>query len=137
MTASLTTSLHNGLRARAMWLALVLIVVLVCTSFANGATPMRVTAAALPFAGDDAFLAGPVAVADGASTVVMIDRAYGPLADDAGHLAPSLMGATVSATADFDVALTDGAMPDFDVTINGVAVPGPWGTCRGNRAYTV
>lgn len=113
-------------------LARVLVTALICTSFAGGTT--HATAAALPFAGDDAFLAGPVAVADSSAAVVVvvvIDRAYGALADDAGHLTPSLMGATVSATADFDAAPVDGMMPRFDVAINGIAVPGPWGVVPG------
>ncbi len=133
LTASLTASLRHRflpqfLRARAM-LAPVLVTVLLCTPFTGGAP--RAIAATLPFAGDDAFLAGAVAVADGTTTTVVIDRAYGELADEAGHLASSLPGATVSATADFDVAPTDGAMPGFDVTINGAAVSGPWGVVPG------
>jgi len=127
--------LRHVFRARAFVafvLARVLVTALICTSFAGGTT--HATAAALPFAGDDAFLAGPVAVADSSAAVVVvvvIDRAYGALADDAGHLTPSLMGATVSATADFDAAPVDGMMPRFDVAINGIAVPGPWGVVPG------
>lgn len=83
-------------------------------------------AADLPLAGDDTFQVGPTAVSDPADVSVVVDRAYGPLADDVGHLRNDLIGKSVAPDTIFEVAPTDGAPPSFSVTINGFAVPGAW-----------
>lgn len=129
----MTTSSLHLLRARVL-LALVVLLLATCTNNVR-ANPVR--AADMPLAGDDAFQTGPLTLKDegGAEANVVIDRAYGPLADTAGHLVTSLLGASVSATADLDIAPVlapiNGEMPAITVTVNGVAVPGPWGTVPG------
>ncbi len=89
-----------------------------------------------PFAGDDTFPVGPTAVSDPTDVSVLVDRAYGPLADNAGHLRADLIGTSVATDTAVEVAPTDGAQPAFSVAINGVAAPGAWqpaGSAR--RAY--
>lgn len=90
----------------------------------------------IPFAGDDTFEVGPTAVSDPTDVSVVVDRAYGPLADDAGHLRSDLIGKSVAPDTAFEVAPTDGTQPSFSVAINGFAVPGSWQPIGpGNRAY--
>jgi pimeloyl-ACP methyl ester carboxylesterase len=74
---------------------------------------------------------GPVSVTDGTSITVAVDRAYGPLADDAGHLRTRLIGGSVAATSDLQVAPGDGQKPGFAVAVNQVAVPGEWQPVSG------
>lgn len=104
------------------WLTIAALVLALCASFP--AAPA--TAAPLPFAGDDTFQIGPLAVADGATATVIVDRAYGPIADDAGHLLPGLIGASVAANADLDVSTDDGAVPPFSIAVNGQPVVAQW-----------
>jgi hypothetical protein len=93
------------------------------------ATP--VGAADIPAAGDDTFQIGPVTITDGTPIAVAIDRAYGPLADDAGHLRPALIGGSVAATSDLQLAPRDGQKPAFAVAINQIPVPGDWQPVEG------
>lgn len=86
--------------------------------------PERV--ADIPLAGDDTFQVGPTTVSDPTAVSVPVDRAYGPLADDAGHLRADLIGTSVATDTALEVAPTDGAQPAFSVAINGVAVQGSW-----------
>ncbi len=79
-----------------------------------------------PVAGDDTFQIGPTMVSDPTDVSVMVDRAYGPLADDAGHLRADLIGESVATESALEVAPTDGAPPVFAVAVNGVAVRGSW-----------
>lgn len=129
----MTTSPLHLLRARVM-LALVVVLLAICT---NNVRTHPVRAADMPLAGDDAFQTGPLTLTDegGVEVNVVIDRAYGPLADTVGHLVTSLLGASVSATADLDIAPAlvpiNGEMPAITVAVNGVAVPGPWGNAPG------
>lgn len=94
--------------------------------------PVRAAdAPALPFAGDDTFQIGPLVIADGGTVTLRIDRAYGPLADAAGHLALRLIGGPVAANADLDVALVAPAdapapAPRLIVAVNGVPMVGEW-----------
>ncbi len=100
------------------------------------AARMLETATDPPFAGDDTFPVGPTAVSDPTDVSVLVDRAYGPLADNAGHLRADLIGTSVATDTAVEVAPTDGAQPAFSVAINGVAAPGAWqpaGSAR--RAY--
>jgi hypothetical protein len=90
-----------------------------------------VAAAGLPQAGDDTFQIGPETVADGTPVGLTVDRAYGPLADDAGHLTPSLIGSSVVAMSDLQVAPSDGQQPVGTVAVNGVSVPGGWQAVSG------
>ena len=92
----------------------------------SGAVVTPEAAADIPFAGDDTFQVGATAVSDPTTVSVAIDRAYGPLADDAGHLRADLIGKSVAMDTAFEVAPTDGAQPAFSVAINGVAVQGAW-----------
>jgi pimeloyl-ACP methyl ester carboxylesterase len=94
-----------------------------------------VSAADLPFAGDDTFQIGPVAVSDPTTVSVVVDRAYGPLADDAGHLAATLIGTSVSPDTGLEVATADGTAPAFAVAINGVAVGGAWQSTGASGVY--
>jgi pimeloyl-ACP methyl ester carboxylesterase len=89
-------------------------------------------AADVPFAGDDAFQIGSTFVTNPTTVPVTIDRAYGPLADDAGHLRADLIGKSVAPDASLEAALVDGARPTFAVAINGVAMPGTWQPLGGS-----
>ena len=90
----------------------------------------------IPFAGDDTFQIGPTVVSDPTDLSVMVDRAYGPLADDAGHLRADLIGESVATDTAFEVAPTDGVPPAFSVMMNGVAVRGSWQPAgSANRVY--
>ncbi|MGI8854351.1 MAG: hypothetical protein ACR2JW_01245 [Thermomicrobiales bacterium] len=100
-----------------------------------GIVASPVSAADLPFAGDDTFQIGPVAVSDPTTLSVSVDRAYGPLADDAGHLSADLLGKSVSPDANLEVAMADGGAPSFAVAINGVAVSGAWQPAGSNGIY--
>ncbi len=60
------------------------------------AARMLETATDPPFAGDDTFPVGPTAVSDPTDVSVLVDRAYGPLADNAGHLRADLIGTSVA-----------------------------------------
>lgn len=99
-----------------------------------GPVASPVAAADLPFAGDDTFQVGSVAVADPTTLSVSVDRAYGPLADDAGHLRADLIGKSVAPEIALEVSGTDGA-PGFAVAINDFAVRGVWQPIGGNGAY--
>lgn len=92
-----------------------------------------VTAADVPIAGDDTFQIGPVTVTDGAPITVTVDRAYGSLADDAGHLRAELIGGSVAATSDLQLAPSDGRKPTFAVAINQVAPSGDWQPVSGKE----
>jgi pimeloyl-ACP methyl ester carboxylesterase len=105
------------------WLIALLFVMQVSVS---GIVTLPVSAADLPFAGDDTFQIGPVTVSDPTTVSVIVDRAYGPLADDAGHLRADLIGKSVSPDTSLEVATADGASPVFGVAINGDAVQGIW-----------
>lgn len=105
------------------WLVTLFFVMQITVSV-SARLPETVTDA--PFAGDDTFQVGPTVVSDPTDISVIVDRAYGPLADDAGHLRADLIGESVSADTTFAVAPTDGARPAFSVAINGVAVRGSW-----------
>lgn len=95
-----------------------------------------VAAADLPFAGDDTFQAGPTTVTDPTTVFIAVDRAYGPLADDAGHLLTDLIGKSVAADTAFEVSPTDGAPPTFTVAVNSVPVSGTWQpTAAGSPIY--
>ncbi len=108
------------------WLALLFMF----TSIGTAPLPTQAADAppldALPFAGDDTFQVRPLDVRGGGNATLAIDRAYGPLADAAGHLAPRLIGGTVAAFSDLEVAPAADAPPAFAVAINGVPVAGEW-----------
>jgi pimeloyl-ACP methyl ester carboxylesterase len=91
-----------------------------------GLVTSPVAATDLPFAGDDTFQIGPLTVSDPTAVVVVVDRAYGPLADDVGHLSTDLIGKSVSSDTTLEVATADGTAPTCAVAINGVAVQGVW-----------
>lgn len=93
-----------------------------------------VAAADLPFAGDDTFQVGPVAVAEPTTVFVSVDRAYGPLADDSGHLRADLIGKSVAPETALEVSGTDGP-PAFTVAINGFAAQGAWQAVGATGAY--
>ncbi|GEM_PF-6276010 len=92
----------------------------------SGPVALPVAAADLPFAGDDTFQLGPTIVGDPTTVSIAVDRAYGPLADDAGHLHADLIGKSVVADTALEVAPADGAPPAFSVAINGFAVQSGW-----------
>ncbi|MHB8645607.1 MAG: esterase/lipase family protein [Thermomicrobiales bacterium] len=101
-----------------------LVFVMQMTVFGLVASP--VTAADLPFAGDDTFQIGPTTVSDPTTVSITVDRAYGPLADDAGHVQADLIGKSVATDTAFEVAPSDGTAPAFSVAINGFPVQGAW-----------
>ncbi len=92
-------------------------------------------AADLPFAGDDTFQVGPLMVSDPTTVIVVVDRAYGPLGDDAGHLRADLIGKSVATDTTLDIATADGGQPAFGVAINGFTVPGAWQSVGTNGEY--
>lgn len=112
----------RGARYRRWLVALVFVVQ--TTLFGAIASPAR--AAALPFAGDDTFQVGPLVVGDATAVSVVVDRAYGPLADNAGHLRADLIGKSVAPDAVLEVATVDGGQPAFGVSVNGFGVRGAW-----------
>ncbi len=102
----------------------------------SGAARVLETVVDTPLAGDDTFQIGPTAVSDPTTISVTVDRAYGPLADDVGHLRADLIGKSVTSDATLEVAPTDGVPPTFSIAINGVAVPGLWQPPgAGSRAW--
>lgn len=109
--------------------------VFVMQAMVFGAVPAPVVAADLPIAGDDTFQIGPVTVND-PTIAVPVDRAYGPLADDGGHLQADLIGKSVAVVSAVEVAPADGARPAFTVAVNGGVVPGRWQQSTANdRVY--
>lgn len=99
-------------------------------------TAAPTAAADLPLAGDDTFQIGPVTLNDPTTLTIGIDRAYGPLADDAGHLRAGLIGGSVAAQSDLIIAPADGQQPTFAVAINQIAISGVWQAARsGNGTY--
>jgi pimeloyl-ACP methyl ester carboxylesterase len=108
--------------------------VFVVQAAAFGAVGSSTAAAGLPFAGDDTFQIGPVTVADPTTVSVSIDRAYGPLADDTGHLRADLIGKSVASEAALEVSGADGP-PEFSVAINGFAVQDAWQPTGANGVY--
>lgn len=122
--------MENYRNARRFEWALVALALVALLSLV-GAFAVPVGAADLPLAGDDTFQIGPVTVTDGTPIPVTVDRAYGPLADDAGHLRADLIGGSVAATSDLQLAPNDGRTPTFAVTVNQVPVPGAWEPVSG------
>jgi pimeloyl-ACP methyl ester carboxylesterase len=100
-----------------------------------GIVASPVAAADLPFAGDDTFQIGPVSVSDPTTVSVSVDRAYGPLADDAGHLSADLIGTSVSPDTSLELSTADSTAPSFAVAINGVAVQGVWQPLGADDVY--
>ena len=95
-----------------------------------------VAAADLPFAGDDTFQIGPVTVSDPTTLSVAVDRAYGPLADDAGHLRADLIGKSVAPDTTLELSTADGGAPTFAVAVNGDTVTSTWQPTRHQTAST-
>ena len=114
---------HQPIARCGRWLV-ALVFALQMTVFVSARVPEVATD--LPFAGDDTFQVGPTAVGDPTDVSVVVDRAYGPLADDMGHLRSDLIGKSVAPDTAFEVAPTGGAPPSFSVAINGFVVPGSW-----------
>lgn len=100
-----------------------------------GAVAPPAAAADLPFAGDDTFQIGPVTADDATTVSVIVDRAYGPLADDAGHLRADLIGKSVVPDTLLEVSTTDGGPPAFGVAINGFAVRDAWQPAGADGVY--
>ena len=118
------------------WLVVLVFVVQMIVAGSGAAMAPSESAADTPLAGDDTFQIGPTAVGDPTTVSLTVDRAYGPLADDAGHLRADLIGTSVAADATLEVAPTDGVQPAFSVAVNGVAAPGLWQLAGlGSRAY--
>ena len=125
--------------ARGRWVVTLTFVLqmMMAGSFAPpvGARYLDVGAATLPFAGDDTFPVGATTINDPTTVSVAVDRAYGPLADDAGHLRADLIGKSVAADTALEVAPGDGAPPAFAVAVNGSAVVGAWQPAGASGVY--
>ncbi len=101
-----------------------------------GAAKVPETVTDTPFAGDDTFQIGPTTVSDPTTVSVVVDRAYGPLADDAGHLRADLIGISVAFDSALEIAPTDGTPPTVSVAVNGVGVQGVWQSAgSSSRVY--
>ncbi len=90
--------------------------------------PLPVGAAAIPYAGDDAFQTVGIS---GVGATIIVDRAYGTLVDDAGHLTLGIIGTSVAPVAELAVAPDDGLLPKTGVSVNGVSVSSPWSYVPG------